>query len=89
MDKKISVSEESLVEINKAMNLMVEETYALLTNVNRAIESAEMDGWTDNKFVKFRDEFMNAERLYKEGNQYLEDILLPELKRIQIVIEGY
>lgn len=89
MDKKISVSEEALAEIAKAMSIMVEETYMHLGNLHRAIDSAEMEGWTDIKFIKFRDEFLNADRLYKEGNSYLEDILMPEIKRIQILIEGY
>jgi len=89
MDKKISISEESLVEISKAMSIMVEDVYMLLGTVNRAIESAEMDGWTDANYAKFHDNYLSAERLFKEGNNYVEDILLPEIKRLQVIIESY
>jgi len=89
MDKKISVSEEALNEIYKSISNMVEENYSLLNTVSKSIDSAENDGWTDSRFIRFRDEFLNAERLFREGNSYFEDILLPEIKRIQILIENY
>jgi hypothetical protein len=48
-----------------------------------------MEGWSDAKFARFKDEYLTGDRMIKEGLNYFEDVLEPELKRILAVIENY
>ena len=89
MDKRISVTEESLNDILKTLVYMIEESYHNMNSVTKAIDAAEMDGWTDNKFLKFKDEFLVAERNIKYGLKQFEDNLIPTIKKIQNLIDQY
>jgi len=89
MDNKISVSEESIRDISKKLNILLDSVHSSVNMVKKSIDLAEMEGWTDRRFLIFREEFEQSERFLKEGTQYIEDILLPEIKRIQAILEGY
>ena len=89
MDKRISVTEESINEINKSMVQLLENVHMSINEVKKSIDIAEMEGWTDHKFMKFKEDFQQSERYFKEGLQYVDDIIMPEIKRIRLVLEGY
>jgi len=89
MDKKISVSEESINDINKSLVQLLDNINTSINTVKKSIDIAEMEGWNDIKFLKFKEEFQQAERFLKEGNNYIEDIIMPEIRRIRLLLEGY
>ena len=89
MSKNISVNEESLLEIMKKLNTLNEETVIHLNSVSKTIDFAEMEGWNDSNFLKFKEDFHNVDRLLKDGLRNLEDNLIPELKRILLLLEEY
>jgi len=89
MDTKIAVTEEALAELTKSLNELLDSNNHAINSVKRSLDLAEVEGWNDRKFTKFKEDFSQAERYLKEGSQYIEDILLPELRRIYMILEGY
>jgi len=89
MDSKISITEESLNELTKAVNQLTENIGFSVNSVKKAFELAEMEGWNDRKFIQIREDFNQAERLIKEGTSYVDDIIVPELRRLKMILEGY
>lgn len=89
MGGNISINKDAVLEISKAIKRMIEETYSNLNTLSRVVESAELDGWNDSRYVSFKDNYFNAERFFKEGIMYSESVLLPELKRIEALIDNY
>jgi len=89
MAKSILVNEETVNEILKRLNILAEETNIVLSQANRAVENAELQGWNDLNYVTFKDNFENAERKIKEGVKEIEEVLTPELKKILASIESF
>ena len=89
MDKKVSVTEESLDELLKHIQYMITETYGNLSDVMKTIDNAEMEGWNDSRFAEFKDDFLMADRMVKQGVRHMEDSILPNLRRIKSLIEQY
>jgi hypothetical protein len=89
MDRRISVSQEAVNEILKRSNILLEETSILLNGASKSVMNAEIQGWSDMNYIKFKDDFDNAERTIKDGLKQFEDILIPELKKILHSIEDF
>lgn len=89
MDKRVSVSEESINDLIKHLQYLITETYGNIDDMVKSIDNAEMEGWNDNKFIEFKDDFLNAERMFKQGLRHLEDSSLSNLRRIKMIIEQY
>lgn len=89
MDKRISISQDAVNEILKRMNILVEEGQMLLNSTNKAVLNAEMQGWNDMNFIRFKDNFDIAERTLKDGFKQFEEGLIPELKKLLNAIEDF
>lgn len=89
MDKRISISQDAVNEILKRMNILVEEGQMLLNTTNKSVLNAEMQGWNDLNFIRFKDNFDIAERTLKDGFKQFEEGLVPELKKLLNAIEDF
>lgn len=89
MDKRISISQDAVNEILKRMNILVEEGQMLLNTTNKSVLNAEMQGWNDLNFIRFKDNFDIAERTLKDGFKQFEESLIPELKKLLNAIEDF
>lgn len=89
MAKNISVSEESVTDLIKVITQLLEDTKSLVGAVNKSIDNAEMDGWNDQKLITFKDDFSYVERNFSNGILQIDNVLIPELKKIQYMIESY
>jgi len=89
MDKKISVSEESLGDIYKNIRGLIENLDLELNNIRKSFDLAEMEGWNDKKYHQLKNDFQESKYFFNEGSNYLEEVVIPEIKRIQNIIEAY
>ena len=89
MAKNIVVSEEAVNDILKKILIMIEEVQILTNQSNRSVSAAELQGWNDMNYIHFKDKFDNAERQIKEGIKEMEEVLVPDLKKILNSIEDF
>lgn len=89
MDKRISISQDAVNEILKRANILVEESQILLSTTTKSVVNAEMQGWTDINYIRFKDNYDTAERTLKEGIKQFEEVLVPELKKLLNSIEDF
>jgi hypothetical protein len=87
--RRISIDQDAVNEILKRSSALVEEVGIMLSGANRALINAEMQGWNDEYYINFKDDFEIAERLIKEGVKQFEETLIPELKKILSSIEDF
>jgi len=89
MDKKISVSEESLNDIYKNIQSLIESVDLELNNVRKSFDLAEMEGWNDKKYHQLKNSFLESKYFFNEGRNYLEEVVIPEIRRLQTVVDTY
>ena len=87
--RRVSIDQDAVNEILKRSSALVEEVGIMLSGANRALINAEMQGWNDEYYINFKDDFEIAERLIKEGVKQFEETLIPELKKILNSIEDF
>lgn len=87
--RRVSIDQDAVNEILKRSSALVEEVGIMLSGANRALINAEMQGWNDEYYINFKDDFEIAERLIKEGVKQFEETLIPELKKILSSIEDF
>lgn len=85
----IHVSQESVQNILKKMRVFVEDSNSLLSSVKRAVMEAELNGWKDESYFKFKDEFENMTRKYTDAIKETEDNLIPRLNHINSAIDNF
>lgn len=81
MDTKIAISLTALTEILKKSELFLEDTSIALGNVNRAVYNAEVLGWNDSSYSKFKDDFDNLQKNIKDSLRDFEETLIPGIKK--------
>lgn len=87
--RRISIDQDAVNEILKRSSALVEEVGIMLSGADRALVNAELQGWNDEYYINFKDDFDIAERLIKEGVKQFEETLIPELKKILASIEDF
>lgn len=85
----IHISQESVQNILKKMKIFTEESNNLMTSLKRAVMEAESNGWKDESYYRFRDEFENMSRRYSDAVKDAEDNLIPRLNHINAAIDNF
>ena len=78
----IHVSQESIQNMLRKLKIFAEDSATLLMTSKRALAEAEISGWKDESFFRFKDEFEDA---IKE----VEENLIPRLNHINTVIDSF
>ena len=89
MGKEIKVNEDAVREVQKVFYNASEEMSEIIKSLSRTIEIAENEGWSDDSYLNFHDEFLNLEKMINESISFMEDVLQPQLKHILTAIEGF
>jgi hypothetical protein len=55
--RRISIDQDAVNEILKRSSALVEEVGIMLSGANRALINAEMQGWNDEYYINFKDDF--------------------------------
>lgn len=85
----IHVSQESVQNILKKMRVFAEDSNNLLSSLKRAVMEAEINGWKDESYYRFKDEFENMSRRYSDALKEAEDNLIPRLNHINAAIDNF
>lgn len=56
----IRINTDSLLLVMKKLEYMKEELGTLLSDVDKEIELAELEGWDDKTFFKFKEDYLNT-----------------------------
>lgn len=88
-EMKISVDGAVIQELIRKTNKMIEDTRMNLSLLDQSVVTAEMTGWNDKNYHKFKENFMIAKRNVEEGISLLEEVVLPFLKRTMSNIENF
>lgn len=88
-EMKVVVDGAVVQELLRKTNKLIEETRINLNALNQAVAAAEMMGWNDKNYYRFKDNFSIAKRHFDEGLSLMEEVISPELKRILNNIENF
>ena len=86
---RISVDGLVVQDLLRKSNRLIEEARESLDSLNQAVAAAEMSGWNDASYYKFRDNFTMAKRQIEDGLALLEEVAVPELRRILANIDNF
>ena len=85
----IHISQESVQNILKRLRIFVEDSNSLLAAVKKAVIEAEINGWKDESYFRFKDDFENMSRRYADSIKEAEDNLIPRLNHINAAIDNF
>ena len=85
----IHVSQESIQNMLRKLKIFAEDSASLLMTSKRALAEAEISGWKDESFFRFKDEFENMSRKYADAIKEVEENLIPRLNHINTVIDSF
>jgi len=88
-EKRISISSEAVTDILLRLNILSEELGILSSSVNKSVTNAELQGWNDNSYYRFKEEYDSTERQVKDILSQYEEVLIPNLKKILNSIENF
>jgi hypothetical protein len=89
MITRVSVDPDTVMDILKKSNNIVDDINLLLSAINKSVYDAEISGWNDHRYDLFKDNFDTGEKMLKDGVRHFEDVLIPDLKRILVSIEDF
>lgn len=89
MAKIISISEESVQDLLKKSNDMIEELRSNVHSIERSLNMAESMGWNDQKFVEVKDDYRDILSKINESLIATEEVMVPKLRKILNNIEDF
>lgn len=89
MAKIISISEESVQDLLKKSNDMIEELRSNVHSIERSLNMAESMGWNDQKFIEVKDDYRDILSKINESLIATEEIMVPKLRKILNNIEDF
>ena len=78
----IRINTDSIHMVMKKLEFMKEELGILLSDADKEIELAEIEGWDDKSFFKFKEEYLNTKHEISNSLKRIEEDHLVYLKNI-------
>ena len=78
----IRINTDSIRMVMKKLEFMKEELGVLLSDADKEIELAEIEGWDDKSFFKFKEEYLNTKHEISNSLKRIEEDHLVYLKNI-------
>jgi len=82
MASRISVDELAVRDVLKKCILLVEDAGMALNGVKKALSSAEIQGWNDESYSAFAEDYSQSEKKIKDALKDIEELSVPKLKGI-------
>jgi len=89
MAKRISVDENSILDILKRTIALADDTNIALNSVSRTLTNAESQGWNDDSYYKYNELYSQQEKKIKDVLREIEEVSIPELKGIVRAINDF
>lgn len=88
-DSQITINKDSLIDIKRKLMAFKEESSEHLSNVERSVLNAELEGWNDSRYDEFRDKFMESKQIFNNELKIIEEELLPFLKKTENAFDSF
>jgi len=88
-DSQITINKDSLIDIKRKLTAFKEEAEEYLSNVERSVLNAELEGWNDSRYDEFRDKFMETKQIFNNELKRVEEELLPFLKKTENAFDSF
>lgn len=79
---QINVNSTSVSNVLKKLNLLSEELRLIISDVDKTIDNAELEGWNDAQYFAFKESFYDSKSLMINGVKRVEEDLIPTLRKI-------
>lgn len=79
---KISMNTDSIANIVRKLEFMHEEIGILVSDMEKEIEMAEMEGWDDKSFFQFKDNYADSRHELSSVMKRIEEEHLVFLRRL-------
>lgn len=89
MADKININLESIQIILKKIQNLQEESYFLLSEVDKNLSNAEIEGWSDKRYYEFKDSFDDTKSFFNNGIKKIDEEHIPYLKKILRIAEEF
>lgn len=86
---KININFDSVQTILKKMQILQEEAYILMSEVDKNITNAELDGWNDKRYYEFKDSFEDTKGLLNNAIKKVDEEHIPFLRKLLRISEEY
>ena len=88
-DSQITINKDSLIDIKRKLTAFKEEAEEYLSNVERSVLNAELEGWSDSRYDEFRDKFMETKQIINNELKRIDEELLPFLKKTENAFDSF
>ena len=82
MGDRISINIQSLQNILKRLKHLNEEATLLINDVNKTLQNAELEGWNDQTYHAFYDQFFDTQSLLRAGLKRVEEEHIPTITKL-------
>ena len=89
MSDKININLDSIQIILKKLQNLQEESYFLLSEVDKNLSNAELEGWNDKRYYEFKDSFDDTKSFFNNGIKKIDEEHIPYLKKILRIAEEF
>lgn len=89
MADKININLESIQIILKKIQNLQEESFFLLSEVDKNLSNAELEGWNDKRYYEFKDSFDDTKSFFNNGIKKIDEEHIPYLKKILRIAEEF
>lgn len=86
---KININFESVTAILKKCQVLQEEIMLLVSEVDKNIINAELEGWNDKRYFEFKDSFDDTKGLFNNGLKKIEEEHIPYLRKLIRISEEH
>ncbi len=82
MAEQIIVNLMAVQNILRKLKALEEEARLSLSETDKTVQNAELEGWNDSKYYQFIDSFMDTKGLFNNAIKRIEEEHIPFLKKV-------
>lgn len=82
MTEQINVNIQAVTNVLRKCAALNEEIQILLSEADKSIANAEIEGWNDFRYHTFRDSFYDTKSYINNATKRIEEEHIPYLKKI-------
>ncbi len=86
---RININFDSVQSILRKCQILLEEVQILVSDIDKDIVNAELEGWNDKRYFMFKDSFEDTKGLFNSGLKKIEEEHIPDLKKLIRISEEH
>ena len=89
MADQVTVNLVAVQNILRKLKSLEEEARLSLSEADKTIQNAELEGWNDTKYHQFIDSFLDTKSLFNNAVKRIEEEHIPFLKKVMRAAEEF